>query len=96
MMKRICQAWKPYKFYMMFHGPWMRQNEPSNRDRKEDGKHVILMRLECFKDVIELCNSITFAKTIGLNYKKNVCSSSRNSTASNKFPGTTRKEMQQL
>jgi chaperone BCS1 len=63
---------KPYKFYMMFHGlHGCAKTSVIKAIAKKTGKHVILMRLECFKDVIELCNSISnFAKNHRLDYKK--------------------------
>lgn len=63
---------KPYKFYMMFHGlHGCAKTSVIKAIAKMTGKHVILMRLECFKDIIELCNSISnFAKNHRLDYKK--------------------------
>jgi hypothetical protein len=61
-------------------------------DRKEDGKHVILMRLRMLqgRDRTVQLHQHFCQKNHRLDYNKNVCSSSRNSTASNKFPGTTK------
>jgi trehalose-6-phosphatase len=51
---------KPYKFYMMFHGEHgCAKTSVIKAIASLTGKHVVVLRLDRFKDVIEMCRTIT-------------------------------------
>jgi hypothetical protein len=62
---------KPYKFYMMFHGEHgCAKTSVIKAIASLTGKHVVVLRLDRFKDVIEMCRTITkFSSQESIDYK---------------------------
>lgn len=62
---------KPYKFYMMFHGEHgCAKTSVIKAIANMTGKHVVVLRLDRFKDVIEMCRTITkFSTQESIDYK---------------------------
>jgi hypothetical protein len=62
---------KPYKFYMMFHGEHgCAKTSVIKAIASKTGKHVVVLRLDRFKDVVELCQTISdFATQEKMDYK---------------------------
>jgi hypothetical protein len=62
---------KPYKFYMMFHGEHgCAKTSVIKAIASMTGKHVVVLRMDRFKDVTEMCRTITqFSTQESIDYK---------------------------